>query len=252
MDSSWVKHAAVAVSCRGGEAWHASLLVSLPALGACVAHVLLPTIMAVCPAFAQHSALNGDFSRGLFGRRRAVGTRCGVGVLAACLAASVGGRLSLCLVKVSALRLLCGPFSLSLSLSLRCHLCVPVFVFLCLCHHAGVTGRRARQSRSLRDDADKRMRMCSEAVLTFGEVALAVFVAQALRMCRLHSQRHCVSASRQRPENGVHFPDPKGPKGVSPNCWGSRFWGLFCVRKMDAKLAPPFDFRVVFLFMAQR
>ena len=31
----------------------------------------------------------------------------------------------------------------------------------------------------------------------------------------------------------------KGPTSVNPNCWGSHFWGLIFVRKMDAKLAPP-------------
>ena len=61
-------------------------------------------------------------------------------------------------------------------------------------------------------------------------------------------QRVSAAAAKWGPFSGPE----KGPKGVNPNCRGSHFWGPFFVRKMGAKLAPPFDFRVAFLFMRQR
>ena len=61
-------------------------------------------------------------------------------------------------------------------------------------------------------------------------------------------QRVSAAAAKWGPISGPE----KGPKGVNPNCRGSHFWGLFFVRKMDAKLAPPFDFREALVFMRQR
>ena len=87
-------------------------------------------------------------------------------------------------------------------------------------------------------------------MLTLREVALCTCVAQALDMCSVAltpalRQRVSAAAAQWGPFSGPE----KGPKAANPNCWGSDFWGLFFVRKMDAKLAPPFDFGVAFVFM---
>jgi hypothetical protein len=81
-------------------------------------------------------------------------------------------------------------------------------------------------------------------VLTLTEVALCICVAQALHMCSVA----LTAAVRQRisaaaPKWGPFSGPEKGPKAANPNCWGSDFWGLFFVRKMDAKLAPSLRLR---------
>ena len=86
--------------------------------------------------------------------------------------------------------------------------------------------------------------------MTLREVALCSCVAQALHMCSVAltaALRQRVSAAA--PKWGPFSGPEKGPKAANPNCWGSDFWGLFFVRKMGAKLAPPFDFGVALAFM---
>ena len=89
-------------------------------------------------------------------------------------------------------------------------------------------------------------------MLSLREVALGTCVAQALHMCSVAltaALRQRVSAAA--PKWGPFSGPEKGPKAANPNCWGSDFWGLFFVRKMDAKLAPPFDFGVALVFMRE-
>ena len=74
-----------------------------------------------------------------------------------------------------------------------------------------------------------------------------VFLGEPLlfvRLCvcaALHSQRQCVSASRQRPQNDVHFQDR------SQSCEPQLLGGVGLL--MDAKLAPFFDFGEALVFM---
>ena len=87
-------------------------------------------------------------------------------------------------------------------------------------------------------------------MLTLREVALCICVAQALDMCSICTHTGTASARLGSGRKmGSIFRARKRPQSCEPQLLGFGLLGPFFVRKMDAKLAPPFDFGVALVFM---